>query len=183
MLHLQRITTADPELYTYMEELLIHSFPADEYRDLEELRNYSAPRSEKPFYNNIILEGDTPVGLLTYWDFQQFCYIEHFAIDPAKRNGGYGKEALKAVRTLLNRPIVLEVEEPNEEMAQRRIGFYQREGFQLWPNAYQQPPYKPGCGFLPMQLMVYGALDNLRDFETIRTKLYTEVYKVNTQTI
>ena len=33
------------------------------------------------------------------------------------------------------------VEIPEEEMAKRRINFYQRQGFSLWEKPYQQPPY------------------------------------------
>ena len=67
----------------------------------------------------------------------------------------------------LKRPIVLEVERPVEEMAKRRISFYQRQGFTLWEKDYCQPPYKPGDDFLPMYLMVHGELDCEKDFETI----------------
>ena len=86
MIRLQRITTADTDLYSYMEKLMTQSFPSEEYRELEELRKYTDTKTH--FYNNIIFHNNTPVGLITYWDFGHFYYIEHFAIDPAQRNGG-----------------------------------------------------------------------------------------------
>ena len=52
-----------------------------------------------------------------------------FAVDPAQRNGGHGKNVLNHLCQLLQHPIVLEVEMPEEEMAQRRINFYKRQGF------------------------------------------------------
>lgn len=174
MIGFQRITTRETELYSYMEQLITQSFPPEEYRELKELRAYTDNKPE--FYNNIIFHDDIPVGLLTYWDFRHFCYIEHFAIDPAKRNGGYGKDALNRLCQLLKRPIVLEVEMPEEEMAQRRIRFYCRQGFTLWEKPYQQPPYKAGDGYLPMRLMAYGNLDEEKDFETVKECLYREVY-------
>ena len=79
---------------------------------------------------------------------------------------------------LLKRPIVLEVERPIEEMAKRRISFYQRQGFTLWEKDYSQPPYKPGDDFLPMYLMVHGELDCEKDFETIKKRIHKEVYGV-----
>ena len=85
MIRLQRITTADTDLYSYMEKLMTQSFPSEEYRELEELRKYTDTKTH--FYNNIIFHNNTPVGLITYWDFGHFYYIEHFAIDPAQRNG------------------------------------------------------------------------------------------------
>ena len=78
----------------------------------------------------------------------------------------------------LQLPIVLEVERPVEEMAKRRICFYERQGFTLWKNDYYQPPYKPGDDFLPMYLMVYGDLNPEKDYEDIRHKLHTVVYGV-----
>ncbi len=61
-------------------------------------------------------------------DNGRFYYIEHFAIDPSLRNGGYGKRVLEVdeLKKQLKGPIVLEVEEPNDEMSTRRIHFYKR---------------------------------------------------------
>ena len=98
MIRLQRITTADTDLYSYMEKLMTQSFPSEEYRELEELRKYTDTKTH--FYNNIIFHNNTPVGLITYWDFGHFYYIEHFAIDPTQRNGGYGKCTEPFVPTL-----------------------------------------------------------------------------------
>lgn len=176
MIGLQRITTADTDLYSYMEQLITQSFPAEEYRELKELRTYTDTKPH--FHNNIIFHNNIPVGLITYWDFDRFCYIEHFAIDPTQRNGGHGRTALNQLCQLLKRPIVLEVEMPEEEMAQRRINFYRRQGFSLWEKPYQQPPYKPGDGYLPMLLMAYGNIQCGKDFDTVKEYLYREVYNV-----
>lgn len=67
---------------------------------------------------------------------------------------------------------------PLEEMAQRRINFYKRQGFVLWEKEYQQPPYKNGDPFLPMYLMVYGSLQCKQDFDTVKKKIHKEVYNV-----
>lgn len=174
MIRLQRITTADENLYAYMEHLMAISFPSEEYRPLTQLREYTD--NKKHFYNNIIFDNDVAVGFITYWDFDTFYYAEHFAIDPARRNGGYGKKTLEYLCQLLQRPIVLEVEMPEEEMAKRRIGFYKRQGFALWQHPYLQPPYKPGDSYLPMLLMAHGNLNCEKDFELIKQRIYSEVY-------
>ena len=97
MIRLQRITTADTDLYSYMKKLMTQSFPSEEYRELEELRKYTDTKTH--FYNNIIFHNNTPVGLITYWDFGHFYYIEHFAIDPAQRNGGYTEPFVPTLKT------------------------------------------------------------------------------------
>ena len=89
MIRLQPISTSDLQHYKFMEELLIDSFPPEEYRQLEQLREYTDRTGN--FHNNIIFDDDLPVGFITYWDFDSFYYVEHFATNPALRNGGYGK--------------------------------------------------------------------------------------------
>ncbi|MEG1660128.1 MAG: GNAT family N-acetyltransferase [Bacteroides sp.] len=175
MIRLQPISTADVQHYSFMEELLIAAFPPEEYRELHELRAYTDQTEN--FYNNLLLDDITPIGFITYWDLGSFYYIEHFAINPSLRNGGYGKKALQHLCKKLQRPIVLEVEPPIEEMAQRRIKFYQRQGFLLWEKEYRQPPYKAGDDFLPLHLMVYGNLVCDKDFDEIKTRIHREVYK------
>lgn len=177
MIKLQRITTQDVSLYTYMEQLMTTSFPSEEYRPLEELRHYT---DNKPhFYCNIILHHDIPVGFITYWNFGHFYYVEHFAIDPSQRNGGHGKNVLNHLCQQINKPIVLEVEMPEEEIAVRRINFYKRQGFDLWEKPYMQPPYKAGDDYLPMLLMAYGNLKCEQDFEQVKDRIHQEVYNVN----
>ena len=110
MIKFQRIATSDTALYDYMEKLMTTSFPPEEYRSLAELRNYTDAKPH--FYCNIILHDDNPIGLITYWDFGHFYYVEHFAIDPSQRNGGHGKNVLSHLCQQINKPIILEVEAP-----------------------------------------------------------------------
>lgn len=176
MIKLQPISTSDLTHYKFMEELLVASFPPEEYRQLEDLREFTDRTGN--FHNHIIFDDDLPIGFLTYWEFNRFYYIEHFATNPALRNGGYGKRTLEYLCQSLQHPIVLEAERPVEDMAQRRINFYQRQGFTLWEKDYYQPPYKPGDDFLPMYLMVHGNLDPDKDYEEIKQTLYTQVYGI-----
>ena len=43
--------------------------------------------------------------MISYWTMGDFYYIEHFAIDPSLRNGGYGKRT-EMIKTIKG-PIVL----------------------------------------------------------------------------
>lgn len=176
MIKFQPISTSDVQHYKFMEELLTVAFPPEEYRELENLREYTDRIGH--FQNNIIFDDDTPVGFITYWNFGHFYYVEHFAINPALRNGGYGKRALEHLCEEIILPIVLEVEKPVEEMAKRRINFYMRHGFTLWEKEYEQPPYKAGDDFLPMYLMVHGDMQCDKDFDEIKKRIYKEVYGI-----
>ena len=121
MIRLQPISTSICNIQIH-GRASIDSFPPEEYRQLEQLREYTDRTGN--FHNNIIFDDDLPVGFITYWDFDSFYYVEHFATNPALRNGGYGKRTLEYLCNYLKRPIVLEVERPIEEMAKRRISFY-----------------------------------------------------------
>ncbi len=52
MIRLQPINTSDIQHYKFMEELLIDSFPTEEYRQLEELREFTDRKGN--FHNNIM---------------------------------------------------------------------------------------------------------------------------------
>ena len=174
MIEIKRLHSSKSPYYPFIEQLLTLSFPTEEYRPLVEWKRYTD--EVEAFHNQVILNDDRPVGLVTHWDFGSFCYVEHLAITPEARNGGYGGRLLQLLQAHLQRPIVLEVEEPTEEMARRRIGFYQRHGFQLWGNPYLQPPYREGDGLLPMHLMASGALGEEEVFDEVKQTLYREVY-------
>lgn len=174
MITIQRITDTDSAEYRFMEGLMIQAFPREEYREPEELRAFT--EKNRMFYNNLVCDEGRPVGLFTYWDFGTFHYVEHFAIAPEMRNRGYGKLVLDAVKAMIKTPLVLEVELPEDDIARRRIGFYERCGFILWESEYRQPPYRKGDDFLPLRLMVCGRLDEAASFDTVRRKIYENVY-------
>ena len=76
MIKLQPISTSDLQHYKFMEELLVDAFPPEEYRQLEELREYTDRTGN--FHNNIIFDDDLPIGFITYWDFDRFYYVDFF---------------------------------------------------------------------------------------------------------
>lgn len=174
MIRLIRISTRDTEEYAYMEKLLIDSFPVDEYRALDELRELSD--NEQSFHCTLIHDNNQTVGFLNYWEFDTFYYIEHFAIEEQHRSSGYGGKLLDFLNELFTKPIVLEVELPDTEIAARRIAFYKRHEYTLWEQDYFQPPYKERAEKIPMYLMARGKLTFEEDGAQIINTIYKEVY-------
>lgn len=174
MIEVKQVTTQDEVHYAFVEALMHTAFPQEERRDTPQQREYSDHHPQ--FHNNIVLQGNTPIGMISYWNMGDFFYIEHFAIDPARRNGGYGKQVLQVLQQKLQAPLVLEVEKPEDEFSIRRIGFYQREGFTLHEKPYMQPPYRPTDSGLPMLLMTSGPIDMTQRFEEVRDTLHRVVY-------
>lgn len=174
MIEIKQVKTYDRANYAFVEHLMHTAFPQEERRDTLQQREFSDVHPL--FSNNIILEDGTPIGMISYWNMGDFFYIEHFAIDPTLRNGGYGKRVLESIKEQLQGPIVLEVEEPTDEMSSRRINFYKRLGFILIEKTYMQPPYRKGDNELPMFLMVYGEMKMDSNFEKVKNTIYKEVY-------
>ena len=104
-----------------VEKTYTESFPEAERRDFALVRNLLA--QEPKFFLQAILKDEQYVGFITCWKFEGYTYAEHFAIDPAARNGGIGAKVLKQFLESCGTPVVLEVEMPTDEMSRRRIGF------------------------------------------------------------
>ena len=174
MLSLRQIHTSHPA-YPFVEQLFVAAFPEDERRDLPAQR-YNVDHN--PAFHCMLAEDEgTPVGFFTYWDFGRFCYGEHFATDPALRNHGYGSKILNAVLTHIGKPLVIEVEIPNNELSIRRIDFYRRNGMHLWEGYdYIQPAYRTHGNALPMLLMASRGLTPAADFAEVVRTIHCEVY-------
>ena len=74
-------------------------------------------------------------------------------------------------------PVVLEVEPPNDPVAMRRIGFYERHGFTV--NAdypYFQPALTPGGSPIPLHLLTTGGARTPAELRAIETLVHTRVY-------
>ena len=75
------------QVYTLMEE----SFPKDEYRDYQKQKELF----QNPEYQILIeknLEFREIKAFFAAWEFETFIYVEHFAVNPVLRNGGFTRE-------------------------------------------------------------------------------------------
>jgi GNAT superfamily N-acetyltransferase len=166
----------DPALIR-IEQTYTDSFPAAEQRDFALVRELSA--CERRFTLCALLHEKQYAGFLSFWQFDAFAYIEHFAISPSGRNKGLGTAALQQFTGKIH-PVILETELPRDEWSRRRMDFYRRLGFTAFPHPYLQPPYRKGEPWLPLCLMSYGETDTARRFRQIRQTLYRHVYNVFT---
>lgn len=175
MIEIKRIRTND-KVYDNIEELLIKAFPIEERRDIIYQRQYT---DHNPiFYCNCIIVNNVYIGSITYWDFTEFIYIEHFATEPLYRNKGYGSQTLQILKEKNKVPIVLEAEEPTDEISRRRIAFYKRQGFKLEEYPYMQPPYRKDDEWIPMKLLTYGLESSEDMLNNIKNRIYKNVYGI-----
>ena len=173
MLTIHHITTAS-EYYSFVENLLESAFPKEECRD-KKLQRECTDNNPKFKCNLIQTTYGQPIGVITRWDFGDFIYIEHFAIDPTLRSQGYGSEALKAFIHEHGKPLVLEAEPPTDALSIRRIKFYERIGLTLYDFPYMQPAYTEDSH--PVELRLMGTLDtNATPLPLVSQILHREVY-------
>jgi len=152
------------------------SFPESERRTYAGQKELLAD----PHYR-IICEEDSNnrlVAFLAVWEFPMFRFVEHIAVDPTTRGSGIGGKIMAVYIEESSKPILLEVEYPDTELAQRRIGFYERLGFHLNSFEHVQPPLRKGESDLPLKIMSYPQILTEEDFYLYQEILYTNVYKV-----
>ncbi|MCC8039355.1 MAG: GNAT family N-acetyltransferase [Bacteroidales bacterium] len=172
---LRAVNEAD---FKIIEPLYVASFPAEERRDVKDLTDRALDHGD-PFFSLQVIEDDGVIaGFLTMWRLPMVDYIEHLAVEPAKRGNGFGAEAITLVKEKTNRPILLEVERPDlapdKALAERRIAFYNRLGFSVIDSYdYIQPPYAKNLPEVPMLLMSDKPIS---DIDMVVSHLKTIVY-------
>lgn len=174
MLNFYRIKTVTDPQFSKLYDLYSAAFPPLERRSRvrleEELMN------EKRFNVHALLQDGQFVGFFNYWIFDQFYYIEHFAVNSNSRGQHIGHEAMEIFKQQAKLPIVFEVEMPNDPKVEKRIQFYEHLGFNALSEYYMQPSYD-GDGFLLPMLILTNDVDFANaNFEMIKETLYTQVY-------
>lgn len=165
----------------FLKKTYEESFPPNERRNFSLVNNLI--KQENRFRMSGLYKGEEYVGFISEWDLESFLYIEHFAIESSQRNQQIGFTVLKQFTEIQNKPIILEVEMPNNELSKRRISFYKRLGFTIDNHVYFQPPYRETDGWLEMRLMSFGKIDLEESFNNIRNCLYQNVYSISPENI
>lgn len=172
-MHLERIRSAEHPLYTKAISLYQISFPTHEQR---ETPSQSAILSDDRYHFTLLLEGDTFVGLLLFWEMPELLYIEHFCILPELRNKQYGQQALALLRQQ-NKLLLLEIDPPTDEISQRRKGFYERAGFVENPYPHIHPPYHAENEGHPLVVMTAPSPIEPTEYEGFRHFLDDPIMK------
>ncbi len=176
MISLHHITSTDRD-FAVCEGLYLDAFPRAERRETAEWRQLADERTDG-FRLCAIVREEQCVGLLSYWDFSEFIYVEHFATLPEVRQQGIGGKSIETLlRETAPRPVVLEVELPETAEARRRIAFYERNGLKVVAQDYLQPPYRQGDDWFPLLLMATDEAFADKHFERIRQTIYAKVYR------
>lgn len=165
--------------FNFFTHLYNQSFPIEERRSISNIF-YLLNHNKRYSIKVVVNDEDKLVGLLCYWTFDEFVYAEHLAIDTNVRGKGLGTKVMNCFVDEINKPLILEIEIPDNEISQRRLNFYLRQGFTYWEDLeYSQPPYHDTTSSVPMKLLTLGDLDLNLKFEYIKRFIYKQVYKVD----
>ena len=173
-------TNLKMEDYPSFLKLYNESFPPDERRELkdeEHLANFIKMKGGK-FNAFAAKDGDLFLAFLSYWTFEGYTYIEHFAVVPEHRGKRIGALMLNHLFKEVSPNVLIEVEKPEGEEQKRRIKFYERNGFRVREEFdYTQPAYSSDKSPVEMLLMTHGDVDH-HNRDSIREML-REVYNCN----
>ena len=158
MMNLKPVTK---ENFSLVYKRLIDAFPYEERRDEVD--------EEKCFFKSQfnfceITDDGESVGLIAFWVFKGFLFIEHIAINKEIRSKGYGSKTIDLIKAKYNLPIILEAEAPDTEMQKKRIKFYENLGFKMNSYDYTQPSYHNGES-VPLLILSFPKLLNENEFE------------------
>jgi GNAT superfamily N-acetyltransferase len=157
----------------HIKSLYLSAFPPEVRREYNELIK------QIYFENcvvNLIYVNQKIAGFIILWSFNEFVFIEHFAIESGLRGQGIGEKVLEWIRKNFNKTGILETEPPLDEISSRRVNFYLRNGFYLLERHYLQPSYGGIKPEVEMKLM--GTSTKISDkkldeyIQQIREKVY-----------
>lgn len=164
-----RIVSVADKNYNEAQQLYHASFPECEKRT--ELKHREA-LGDSAFFCYTIYIGDQFAGILYFWQWDNFSFIEHLATNPEIRGGGIGGLALeKWKQEQQGRVLLLEIEPPTDQLTTRRQAFYTRHGFITNHHYHLHPSYSPTTA--AHELLVMSAPGNISTDEFAQFRKYT----------
>ncbi len=138
-MHPHYIQSCDHPLYKPFQDLYRTSFPVFEQR--------SAKQQAEAFQNErykllAFTEDDTLLGFISYWVFDTYRYVEHFAVHTDLRGKGYGSCLLRTFIQSTDKIVLLEIDPIRDSISEARLRFYRRCGFHENPYPHKHPAYR-----------------------------------------
>jgi GNAT superfamily N-acetyltransferase len=168
---LERIFENTKKHYKAAYELYQRSFPKEERRDLDE---HEKVMQHRDYRFDVILEEDRLLGIMLFWETENFIFLEHFATLEDVRGNGIGSKALELFKAS-GKTVILEIEPPTDTLTRRRLGFYQRNGMILNPHHHIQAKYRVNDVDLELKIMSYPKELSEREYAEFYAYMKREV--------
>lgn len=148
----------------------IETFPDDERRNENQFRSLFTHPKVRVLS---VLHELQNIGYLVVWELTNFVFVEHFEIFSEFRSMKYGSEILSHLFKQYTH-ILLEAEPADLGVdAERRISFYEKNGFRVIDKNYVQPCYETGKNPINLWLLANWQPDNT---EWVKEEIYDVVY-------
>ena len=164
-MHQSYIDSCKHPLYKPFRDLYSVSFPLFEQRSFTQ--QIDAFQNER-YKLLAFTEDDIFLGFISYWEFDTYCYVEHFAVNAVLRGKGYGTIILRTFLQSTDKIILLEIDPVKDSISESRFRFYKKCGFYVNIYPHRHPAYI--SGFEPHPLMV------LTSGRTISNDEYQQFY-------
>lgn len=171
-----RIEPIDASRWKKVWELYELSFPLAERRKIDDHLRACADRQFHPLS---AWEGSELIGLLFYWEWDSYRYLEYLAVNPDVRGHGFGSQILRHLRNS-HHTIILEIDPLINELSVRRLQFYERARFTLTPYRFVHLPYRLEAHPIELLILSYPQMitkeqhSDFLDFLERRVILYCE---------
>lgn len=151
-MNLERINKNNQHLFSDAFSLYESAFPKEERRDPDEQKRVM---TKDAYHFDLIMNGSEFIGVMLYWETDEFIFLEHFTTIPEIRGKGFGAQALDLLKQK-GKTVILEIEDPVDEISKRRLAFYERNGFVLTPHYHIQAKYHLGDDDLMLKILSYN---------------------------
>ena len=167
------LRTVTKENFSFVYKRLIDAFPYEERRD-ESHEEKCFLKKEFNFCE--IIDNNESVGLIVFWLFKEYLFVEHVAINKEIRGKGYGSKTFELLKSQYNLPIILEAESPETEMQKKRIKFYENLGFKVNSYDYTQPSYH-NAQSVPLLVLSFPKILSQSEFDLFFKETRSVVYE------
>lgn len=161
-------------LYKSFQDLYCTSFPIFEQR--------SVSQQVKAFQNErykllAFTENDLFLGFISYWEFDAYCYVEHFAVNTDLRGKGYGSNLLRSFIQSTRKIVLLEIDPIADSISEARLRFYKRCGFHENSYPHKHPAYRQEYQPHPLIVLTTKREISKGEYQNFNFDLSTTVMK------
>lgn len=168
-----KITPEDSIRWESVWTLYEESFPVAERRKMgDHLRACGDDR----FFPLSAWEGGELIGLMFFWEWDSYRYLEHLAVNPTLRGHGYGSQLLRHLRDSAH-TIILEIDPLSNELSVRRLQFYERSGYTLTPYRFVHLPYRLDANAQELLILSYPRMITKEQHNNFQRFLNEEVIR------
>lgn len=168
-----RINSKEDKHFDDAMKIYQASFPIFEQRTL---KNQIEALEDEMYYSSIICENDKLIGIIFYWKYGKYTYIEHLSISPSLRGKNYGSKILRDF-CKDNKDTILEIDNPIDEISIKRLKFYSKIGFKLQDFEHIHPPYRQEYNGHYLKVLSFNRDLSKYEYDEFNTFLKTKVMK------